>query len=628
MGVWRKWSKKKKIIVILCPSLLLLLVLALFIPELILKKSWEGETGKVSISDKDFQGDELQVFNTSMDFFDKVVLLNQNVDKNEFEINDPLNYDCMSLSEAVIRAREEVAKLYEDEMYPVLLEGYKNWYSYSGSLYQYTEQYFSNYSCFVWKIIFKLYDGNVQQVIHMDAQTGKIFKAMVTGAKNVSGYVGDQEKKLNYGNKGSLYQISRKDSDKFYFFYTESLDKAEIARAQKVDIPEYDLRVSDVKTMVNAPESVSWKPVIPDGVVLEKSVTQLTAPVIVPDKEGMKIQPVRRKQIPESDIQKWYDGLFPEGAEYNPRALVNQVVQATHFLIDHDDGFDYHFKIDYQNFLQCFDSTDENADKFKYIQLMDYNGQPYPNFSALVNYNGYDGYFSVKDTEIASLLYGTDTFYSGSPVVRRNEGVGESRLVFKDESDLSAIKEKIPSEIQLCEDFINETGLEGYKIDCISFYDFFGEPGYQTYIYYSRAFEGLYLSDAGTLGVESFHDRLLIGVRDGTIFKFELGAQLEPEGDPVRNVQLLPFSDIQENIHTYVTQNGGIYHEPDALSIRLEYAIIDDPDNRYESIIIPVWNCYSGWITDNGTEISYMNEFVVLSINAIDGSIVADGTIY
>lgn len=623
MDVWRKWSKKKKIIVILCPSLLLLLVLALFIPEFIMKKSWDGEIGKVSISDKDFQGDELQVFNTSMDFFDKVVLLNQNVDKNEFEINAPSDYDCMSLSEAVIKAREEVARLYEDEMYPVLLGGYENWYSYSGSLYQYTEQYFSNYSCFVWKIIFKLYDGNVWQVLHVDAQTGKIFKAMITGAKNVSGNVGNQAKKLNYGNKGSLYQMSRKDLDKFYFFYTESMDKAEIARAQNVDIPEYDLSVTDVKNMVNAPEAVFWKPAIPDGVIPAKRVSQLTASVIVPDKEGMKIQQVRRQQIPESDIQKWYDGLLPEGTAYNPPALVNQVIQATHFLIDHGAGDDFH-RIDYKNFLQCFETPEDTSDKFQYTQLTGYYGQSYPNFSCLVNYNDQAGYFSVKDTEVAFCLMEDNLITSGGTVVERNRGYKDPVYAYKNKADLRAIKETITSEIQICEDFINKMGLEGYSIDYISFYDFMGEHSPETHIQYSRDFDGMYLSDTGTNGVEYSHERMLIGVRDGMIFKFELGTQIEPEGAPVKNVQLLPFSDIQENIHTYVSQNSGIYSAEDALNIRLEYAIINDLDKEYKGTVVPVWNCYNSWETDNGLQSVSIQEYVVLSINAIDGSVVFD----
>ncbi len=627
MDVWRKWSKKKKAVVILCPSFLLLLVLAMFLPEFILKKSWDGKMERASISDKDFQGDELQVTNTNMNFFDKVVLLNQNVDKNEFEISDPSSYDCMSLGEAVIRAREKIAGLVEDGVYPVSLEGYQNWYTYSGSLYQYTEQYFSNYSCFVWKLVFKLYDGTIQQVIHMDAQTGRIFKALVIGPDGVSGDVGDTVKTLNFGDKGQLYQMSRSYPDKFYLFHTESMDAEEIARAQEIDLPEYDLTLTDVKAMVNAPETLYWTSDVLDNVYYDRPVSPLAVSVVVPDKEGMLLQKARRKRIPESDIQKWYEASFPEGTEYNPPGLVDQVVRATQYLLDVGAGDDSS-KIDYRNFLQYFKELDEEGDKFKYSQLIDYYGHPYPNFSCLVNYNGLAGYCTVKDTEVVCYLYTDGLITSGSTVVQRNGLYHDPKMVYKNKSELTETANTILPELQICEEFMDETGLTDYELESIYFIGYSGEHNTETVLQYSRSFDNLTLTDVGTLGLEYNHEHIILGVRDGMLCRCEIGAEMEPEEILTENVQLLPFSQIQESIQIYLSNNDYRVSFDESLSIKLEYAIIDDPENKYESTIVPVWNCYTSWETDNGSGVECLTEYIELSVNAIDGSIVTGRTLF
>lgn len=91
-------------------------------------------------------------------------------------------------------------------------------------------------------------------------------------------------------------------------------------------------------------------------------------------------------------------------------------------------------------------------------------------------------------------------------------------------------------------------------------------------------------------------------------------------------VDLLPFSQIESNIHDYMnSENFKVENEfvtGQIESIRLEYMTVFDETDDVGNII-PVWNFYyANPVTDNNGDLIYKENRYWLSVNAMDGTII------
>lgn len=83
----------------------------------------------------------------------------------------------LSETEVVRMAREQVAKLYENNRYPVsLASDYNGWYSFRTKAYKAVENTFETYGAYFWKLTFEKYDKSEVHVIWM-LEDGTIFLA-------------------------------------------------------------------------------------------------------------------------------------------------------------------------------------------------------------------------------------------------------------------------------------------------------------------------------------------------------------------------------------------------------------------------------------------------------------------
>ena len=97
-------------------------------------------------------------------------------------------------------------------------------------------------------------------------------------------------------------------------------------------------------------------------------------------------------------------------------------------------------------------------------------------------------------------------------------------------------------------------------------------------------------------------------------------------------VDLLPFSQIESNIHEYMnSENFKAENEfvtGTIESIRLEYMTVFD-ETEESGNIIPVWNFYyANPVTDKNGDVVYKENRYWLSVNAIDGSIISPWLMY
>ena len=57
----------------------------------------ECPAGRVAAAEKSFQGDALEAKRAEISFYDKVILVNGSIERNEMKISDPAAVDCLSL---------------------------------------------------------------------------------------------------------------------------------------------------------------------------------------------------------------------------------------------------------------------------------------------------------------------------------------------------------------------------------------------------------------------------------------------------------------------------------------------------------------------------------------------------
>lgn len=613
MDRWRKLGKLKKAAVAGGIGLLLI-AFAMFSPELFVKHSWDARAGCVTTAEKRFQGEALEAKGAKISFYDKVILVNGNIERNEMKISDPAAVDCLSLETAVDMGKDAIRKLHEEGYYPTVLDsGFENWYSFSGSLYRYTEQYYG-YSCFVWVLDFVRYDKAVTHQIYVDGQTGALIFAQMDGGAD---YPEDKTREINISDTQTLYQTGHGQKDRFTFLYTNNVEQ-DVHSRQSVAVSHKNLR-----EMVNVPQLVQLTLPTPGG-----GEVLVNARVYVPDVDGMDVVRVSRRQYDEKDLALLCALSFPEGTQLNPPDLVQSVVDATDQDRRRWDGmYNKAQLIDFDNFNRCVAQISAaGADIYHFAELTDYDGNTYPGFVCMGRKDDFEGYLSVLDSEVVYSVDDDHWVPTGDTMVWKNsDGMSQSFVFYNSETDKKDTEMMMLYDILACRSFLDQMAFEDYEIEYLdrSGYIRRNENYNMNNVTYTKHYDGIRIVSAGGRGNRYAGNKISFGLHDHEIQRYNIGADIEFGQVLSERTELLSYEQMEALIGSELLNNliiAGSNTNP-GITLRLEYGLIDDMKG---SVIVPVWDYYTAIqsVTEDGDPIT--DSELLLSVNAIDGSIVYD----
>lgn len=594
---------------------LLLMVFAMFLPELFVKQSWEARAGRVAAAEKSFQGEALEAKGTKISFYDKVILVNGNIERNEMKISDPAAVDCLSLEDAVDMGKDAIREMYGEGYYPTVLDsGFENWYSCSGSLYRYTEQYFG-YSCFVWALDFVRYDKSVTHQIYLDGQTGALFYARMDGAGE---YPADKRQEIHISDTQTLYQMGYGQKDSFIFLYTNDADSQEGPSQQSVALSDKNLR-----DMVNAPELVQLTLPTPGG-----GEVLVNAKVQVPDVDGMDVVRVSRRQYDEKDLELLCALSFPEGTQLNPPDLVQSVVDATDQIRRRWDGYYNRTQLmDFDNFSRCVAQISASGENiYSFTELTDYDGNAFPGFVCIGRKEAFEGYLSVLGSGVVYSVDDDNWVPTGDMMVGRNlYGPGINFDCYSKVANKKSVENMMIYEIMACRSFMEQMGFEDYEIEFLDMSGYMRRNEFYNMnrIIYTKQYDGIRVMSAGSKGYENDINEINFSLHDHEIQHYSIGADIEWGQIMSESVQLMPYAQIKALTGDELENNliiAGSNTNP-GISIRLEYALIEDMNG---SVIVPAWNYYKELQSESENGYAITNYDLLLSVNAIDGSTIYD----
>ncbi len=139
-------------------------------------------------------------------------------------------------------------------------------------------------------------------------------------------------------------------------------------------------------------------------------------------------------------------------------------------------------------------------------------------------------------------------------------------------------------------------------------------------------------TDGLSFGKEWYYEEMTIAVDDEGIFSIYWMAPLEITEILTQDTIILPFSDIEAIFEKMVViSNMDRYINPDReqrmdiTKVKLSLQRIMEQDSFTTGLLVPVWNFYgtmTSWNSDNEERTNDMEYMPLLSINAINGSII------
>lgn len=139
--------------------------------------------------------------------------------------------------EAINMAQQSIDKLYEHKNYPCSLNsGFKNWYTWTATLYKATDNSFHTYTAYYWKLTFHRYDAGEHHTVLM-MEDGTILCAYTNIHYLITDSIAD------YFSTDSEY-ASRSS------FITYDGDIEKLPRYRNIDIDETKLRIKSCTVMV------------------------------------------------------------------------------------------------------------------------------------------------------------------------------------------------------------------------------------------------------------------------------------------------------------------------------------------------------------------------------------------
>ena len=210
--------------------------------------------------------------------------------------------------------------------------------------------------------------------------------------------------------------------------------------------------------------------------------------------------------------------------------------------------------------------------------------------------------------------------------------------------------------VQMADEFLDKVGLEGFEYSNgglyyeVQYFSESGAAGYQRiYILsYMRSIDGgLVTYDATMKHVEGGYvdggyvkkdwplESIEFHINDDGIVGFDYNAPLEVIETVVDGAGMKSFEEVRSTFETmaaiqnadpnleYYQKNGG---EPTPVTIEVDrvvlgYARISEADSFDTGLLVPVWD-FRGTVTLNTDYNSWSNYCSILTINAIDGSII------
>jgi len=210
--------------------------------------------------------------------------------------------------------------------------------------------------------------------------------------------------------------------------------------------------------------------------------------------------------------------------------------------------------------------------------------------------------------------------------------------------------------VRKAEDFLDDLGLTDYQLysSCVAersngYYEI--STGKYAYVLtYSRVVDGIAVSPNSTIpmiGTMAYNpEHITFAIDNDGIKQFDWEYKFDIDNAAPKNVNLLPVEKIEDIIskHLFEVNTDYMKHIDDGQgkgfktkeyiynlnAIKLEYAKLPDGDlNDYR--LVPVWNVYAttDWNytkTVNGEKVTkiskYNRQMVVLTVNAVDGSVV------
>lgn len=145
----------------------------------------------------------------------------------------------LSEYEAVNQAQQAINELYEHKNYPCSLESsFKNWYTWSATLYKATDANFHTYAAYYWELSFHRYDSGEYHTVLM-MEDGTLLCAYTNLhyliVNSISDYLSTESK---YASKSSFINLDK------------LIDASALPRYQNTDIREERLRVKSCSVMV------------------------------------------------------------------------------------------------------------------------------------------------------------------------------------------------------------------------------------------------------------------------------------------------------------------------------------------------------------------------------------------
>ena len=139
--------------------------------------------------------------------------------------------------EAVNMAQQAIDNLYNHNNYPCTLDsGFKNWYTWTATLYKATESNFHTYAAYYWKLTFDRYDAKEHHTILM-TEDGTVLCAYTNIHYLIVDSIADYlSTDSEYASKSSFVNFTG--------------DATTLPRYQNIEIPEDHLRVKSSYVMV------------------------------------------------------------------------------------------------------------------------------------------------------------------------------------------------------------------------------------------------------------------------------------------------------------------------------------------------------------------------------------------
>lgn len=177
-------AKKSLLIPVLCFALTIAAVLSgILVPKLLLSQKVKAQMSVVETAPEDYYLASSTIMarkaSEQLSSLDRIKLIAGTWESTSVKCST--NDGFLNESEAVKLAKQQLEHLYDTGVYPYSLSSsYRNWYSWSTSLYQYTDTAFSTYTAYLWIIEFTKFDNSLTHTILM-TENGTILNAEVSG---------------------------------------------------------------------------------------------------------------------------------------------------------------------------------------------------------------------------------------------------------------------------------------------------------------------------------------------------------------------------------------------------------------------------------------------------------------